>query len=158
MSGEANIRKILSESGVYQLTGNTPVDWELAAYGAGLQALEENMEALEQDLFAATASAGQLDRWEALYRPQTSSGALADRRRTVTKALAGYGGVATLAVLKNLVEAAGIEGTVKLEGGKVKITAARYLGVSQKEAERMLDRLLPAHLEWEITAAETPAV
>ncbi|RKJ39021.1 DUF2313 domain-containing protein [Acutalibacter sp. 1XD8-33] len=152
MTGGENIRRILSESGVYQLTGETPVDWEINAYEAGLQALEEEMEALEQDLFAATASARQLDRWEGLYRPQASSGELADRRRTVAKALAGYGGAVTLAVLKDLVEAAGILGTVTLEGGKVKLTVERCLGVSQAEAERMLNRLLPAHLEWEIAA------
>ena len=37
MTAAENMRKVLGESGVYRLDGETPLDWELAAYGAELK-------------------------------------------------------------------------------------------------------------------------
>lgn len=154
MSGVENMRRILSESGAYQLTGDTPVDQELDAYGAGLETVEEQARRLEEDMFALTASPEILKMWELLYRRQASWADPDVRRNGVAKALSRRGAPVLAGDAPGLLEAAGIKGTVREQDGKLVIQVEEYQGITETEARRLLGRLLPAHLEWEIEASD----
>lgn len=150
MTGGAHMAQVLRATGLYTLPGDTPADWEQAAYCAGLDSAEAELDTLEQSLFALTAPAEALARWEALFRSQASSGELGARRRGVAKALGLRFRRPTLgAIQEEVLPAAGIAGTVAESQGKLTITGTRQ-GVTEAEARRLLDRLLPAHMEWEL--------
>lgn len=153
MSGGENIRRLMEATGVYQLTGTSPVDWELDAYAAGLALVEDAMEELEAELFIANAPARRLDQWELLLRPQWSTATLEERREALLKAFSAHTSPANLSAMGDILTAAGVKGTVQEEEGKLVITVEGYQGVTAREAQRMLDRLLPSHIEWEIAAS-----
>ena len=113
MSGGENIRRLLEATGIYRLTGRSPVDWEVDAYQAGLGQADAALEALEAELFLSSAPGERL---------------------------------------QDLLAAAGVRGSLREEDGKLLVALEEYQGVTAQEAQRMLDRLLPAHLEWEIQA------
>ena len=52
MKAGENMKKLLARSGVYKLTGDTPLEWELAAYDAGFSLLEEALSRTEEGIFA----------------------------------------------------------------------------------------------------------
>lgn len=153
MSGGENIRRLMEATGVYSLTGSSPVDWELEAYTAGLDRLEAEMRALEAEMFIARAPAQRLEQWELLLRPQWSTASLEERREALLKALSAHAGPANLAAMEDMLTAAGVKGTVREEAGKLVIHVESYQGVTAKEAKRMLDRLLPSHVAWEISTS-----
>ena len=66
MRARAHMAQVLEGTGLYSLTGSTPVDWELDAYSAGFAPLEAAFDKLLADLFAATATRERLAQWEAL--------------------------------------------------------------------------------------------
>lgn len=151
MTGGAHMAQVLRATGIYTLPGNTPADWEQDAYCAGLDSAEGELDALEQSLFALTAPAERLAQWEALFRAQASSGALPARRKGVAGALGlRFQRPSLRAIQEQVLPAAGIAGTVAEADGKLSITGSLQ-GVTEKEARRLLDRLLPAHMEWELT-------
>lgn len=88
MSAREHLAQVLEGTGLYELTGSSPVDWELAAYGAGFALLEERFDQLLGDLFPATASREKLAQWEALFRPQRARASLKDCREMVQCRLA----------------------------------------------------------------------
>lgn len=141
---------ILSATGLYKLTGVSPVDMELDAYGAGLGLIEADMALLEAELFVMTAPGDRLREWEKLFRWQASSGELEDRRRGVAKALGAWQGEMSLAAIADILDIAGVRGEATYADGKITVTASGFMGVTEREAKRLLDRLLPAHLEWEL--------
>lgn len=150
MTGGGHLAQVLRATGIYTLPGDGPADWELEGYLAGLDRAEEELNVLEQSLFVSTAPAEQLARWESLFRAQASAGELAARQRGAAKALGLRFQRATLgAIQEDVLPAAGIAGTVAEAGGTLTVTGSLQ-GVTEKEARRLLDRLLPAHLEWEL--------
>ena len=56
MRARAHMAQVLEGTGLYSLTGSTPVGWELDAYSAGFAPLEAAFDKLLADLFAATAT------------------------------------------------------------------------------------------------------
>ena len=52
--------------------------------------------------------------------------------------------------IKELLDIAGVRGEVEYGEGKLVIKAGGFLGVTKREAERLLDRILPAHISWEL--------
>ena len=154
MTCGGNMARLMGATGLYRLTGESPVDWELAAYQAGFAVIEEAMAALEAELFALTAPAGRLAAWELLFRRQASGAGLGFRRQAAAKALGLRYGPATLGSLcQEVLPVAGVEGTVGEQAGKLLVTGV-LRGVTETEARRLLDRLLPAHLAWELTLLE----
>ena len=153
MDSVENMRKVLNESGAYKLGGDSAVDWELGAYGAGLGPVEEGLRRLEGDMFALTAGEERLGAWERLYRRQASWAGPETRRRGVAAALSRRGGPVLSGDMEGILEAAGIKGTARVEGGKVIVTVTEYRGVTEEEAGRLLSGLLPLHVAWEIEAA-----
>ena len=148
-----NMRKILNGSGAYELDGSGLVDQELAAYGAGLGPIEEDLERLEEDLFAMTAGTGRLGAWERLYRRQVSGAGADMRRRGVARALSCRGGPALREHLPGILDAAGISGSAREEGGKLIIHVDSLQGTTEAEANRLLGRLLPLNAAWELETA-----
>ena len=80
MNAREHMGQVLEGTGLYDLTGSTPVDWELDAFEAGFAPLEAAFARLLGDLFVATASREQVARWESLFRPQPADAPLEDCR------------------------------------------------------------------------------
>ena len=91
MRARAHMAQVLEGTGLYSLTGSTPVDWELDAYSAGFAPLEAAFDKLLADLFAATATRERLAQWEALFRPQPSTAPGISRRRAPRGSCPGRG-------------------------------------------------------------------
>ena len=85
MNAREHMGQVLEGTGLYDLTGSTPVDWELDAFEAGFAPLEAAFARLLGDLFVATASREQVARWESLFRPQPADAPLEDCRETVCR-------------------------------------------------------------------------
>lgn len=153
MTAEENMKKLLAQCGVYKLTGDTPLEWELAAYGAGFSLVEEALGEAEAGTFAATAPQEWLEEWEARYFSQPVQGDLATRRAMLKERLLPRTGPVTLADVPGLLLAAGIRGTAEETGGGLVITALEYLA-PKAQAEKELGRLLPLHVPWTIAEAQ----
>lgn len=148
-----SMRKALNQSGAYALDGTGMIDQELAAYGAGLGKIEEEADKLEGDLFAMTAGGERLGIWEHMYRRQASWAGTDTRRRGVAAALSRRGGPVLAGDMEGILAAAGIAGSVSVEAGKLIITVTEYQGVTEAEAKRVLGRMIPLHVKWEINNA-----
>ncbi|MGI6255293.1 MAG: hypothetical protein ACOYJZ_06630 [Acutalibacter sp.] len=148
MTAREHLAKVLTGTGLYQLTGSTPVDWELSAYGAGFALVEQRLERLLGDLFAATASRERLAQWERLFRTQPSTAPLEDCRDQVHSRLAVTPDCFTLEALNGMLPGGGVRGILQENGSSLTVVLGKLLGITQEEAARELDRLLPAHLSW----------
>ena len=146
-----NMRGVLNAAGAYKLTGDSAIDQELEAYGVGLKAIEEQAQRLENDLFAVTAGEERLGVWERLYRRHGFRPAgKRSSMRGVAAALSRRGGPVLPGDMEGILAAAGIRGTARIEGGRLLIHAEEYVGVTETEAHKILGRMLPLHLGWEI--------
>ena len=116
MRARAHMAQVLEGTGLYSLTGSTPVDWELDAYSAGFAPLEAAFDKLLADLFAATATRERLAQWEALFRPQPSTAPVEDCRDTVASRMAARPGDFTWAGTQRLLPGAGVRGRVEVDG------------------------------------------
>lgn len=143
------MRRILNSTGGYRLTGESSADWEINACGAGLDSVEQAISGLLDDLFPPTASRARLDDWEKLFRPQPSSAGLEDRRAMLGERLSMNPGRFTPREFSPMLRAAGIAGEVLEESGGLRVLFGRCLGITEEEAKRELDDILPAHLSWE---------
>ena len=152
MKAGENMKKLLARSGVYKLTGDTPLEWELAAYDAGFSLLEEALSRTEAGIFADTAPQEWLDEWETRYFPQPVQADLVTRREMLKERLLPRKGPVTLLDMPGLLLAAGIRGTAAEEGGRVVITPIEYLA-PKAQAERALGQLMPLHVAWSIAEA-----
>lgn len=152
MTAAENMRKVLGQCGAYRLTEGCPLEWELAAYGAGFAMVGQALALAGQDAFAGTATTQRLDQWEANYLPGPATCGAADRRKILAARLSlfAHRGPLTLGDMPTLLLAAGIEGTAQETGGKVVITPTQYL-LPQVLAQKELGLLMPLHLTWEIS-------
>lgn len=144
-----HMKQVLSGTGLYKLTGSSPVEWELAAFGAGFQLLEDRFQKILQDIFVATAGEGQLDQWEALFRDQPSQGAVEERREMVRRRFAVHPDDFTREGVNALLPGAGVQGILLEQSSGLTILLGKLLGVNKVEAQRELDQLLPSHLPWQ---------
>ena len=79
-----------------------------------------------------------------------------DCRDTVASRMAARPGDFTWAGTQRLLPGAGVRGLVLEDGeGGLKVLLGRLLGITQAEAARELDQLLPAHLAWAWDTAVT---
>lgn len=149
MTAREHLAEVLTGTGLYQLTGSTPVDWELSAYGIGFALVEDRLEVLLENMFTSTAGRQCLNQWEELFRKQPSTASLEDCREMVTSRLAvrpnGFFPEAVEAVLPG----AGVRGILKENSNGLTVVLGKLLGITKAEATRELDQLLPAHLSWQ---------
>ncbi len=143
------IRRFLNAAGCYRLTGETSADWEGNACGAGVDAVEQALEALLEDLFPETASDQRLDAWEPLFRPQPAGGDLEQRRKMLGCRLAMNPRRFLPEDFCEMLPAAGVEGEVVEKDGGLQVLVGKRLGLTEQEIRRELDRMLPAQLPWE---------
>ena len=150
MTARQHMALIVEATGLYQLTGSTPADWELSAAGAGFALIEAQFDRLLEDLFVDTASRERIAQWEKLFRAQTSTAVLEDCRETVGRRFSSHPDDVTLEKANRLLPGAGVRGLLlENEEGGLTMVLGRLLGVNQAEAERELNQLLPAHLAWQ---------
>lgn len=149
MTAAENMGKILEESGVYRLTGETPLKWELAAYGAGFAALNEEWEDAFADIFAGKAGEERLSQWEAYFLPHPAGCPLAARREILAARLQARPEPISVGDLPQLLLAAGIRGTAQESGGALVLTVQEYL-LPEAQAKAELARLMPLHISWSI--------
>ena len=142
------MRGILNNTGAYRLTGESPGDWDLNACGAGLDELEASMDTLLNDLFPLTMGEDRLTLWESLYRPQSSDAPLEERRKMLAARLGMNPGKFSPKDFSPMLWGAGIAGEVRETGTGLQVLVGKWLGVTQEEALRELDEILPAHLPW----------
>ncbi len=143
------MRRILNGTGGYQLTGESPADWEINACAAGIDGLDREMEALLSGLFPKSASEQELELWEKLFRPQVSGGSLEERREMLNQRLSMNPRRFTPREFSPMLRAAGLAGEVLEQAGGLRILAGKRLGLTEEEIRRELDEILPAHLPWE---------
>lgn len=160
MSGRAleRMRSLLNGTGAYRLDGTGSADWETDACGAGFTLVEQAADKLLGDLFPDTASQEALDRWEKLYRSQKAAGPLEDRRAVLAARLAIRPGRFSPGDFSPgdsspkqgnpMVRAAGVEAALQETEEGLRVALGRLLGVTEAEARRELDQILPAHLLW----------
>ena len=142
------MRDILNKTGAYQLTGESPGDWDLNACGAGLDSLESSMDNLLSDLFPPTMGETRLAMWESLYRPQSSTAALEERRKMLSQRFGMNPGKFSPEDFTPMLWGAGIAGEVKEQAEGLQVLVGKWLGVSEEEALREVNEILPAHLPW----------
>lgn len=143
-----HMKNVLESTKLYTLTGSSPVEWELAAYGAGFDLLEERFDRILGDLFVSTASGEMLTQWEKLFRAQPSTDDLSFRRETVKQRFAVHPDGFTPQAVAALLPGAGVQGVLLESGEGLVVVLGRLLGINQAEANRELDQLLPSHLPW----------
>lgn len=149
MRAAEHMRQVLNATGIYRLTGGALIDQELKAYGAGFALLEDAFQELYEELFVKTAPEERLKIWERLFRPQTSQGEAEKRRDMVLARLSVRPEQYRPQDFSAMLRGACVHGTVRETPEKLKVVLGGILGISEEEARRELDRLLPAHLPWE---------
>lgn len=145
MTAAENMARILNKSGAYRLDGEGLVDWELAAYGAGLQVLAGQASQLEQEVFLQNAPPARLAEWEKLCFSQVLTAGIADRRAVLCQWLAHRRGPVTPEELPGLLLAAGIKGTAAEGQDGLSVTVEGYL-LPQAQAQEKLRALIPANV------------
>ncbi len=150
MTAAEHMRRVMAGSGVYILDGDTPVDWELEAYGAGFALVQEAAENLLREMSLETAPAGRLAQWEAGWPGGPCGGvSLEDRRAMAAQWLASRPGPLLAGQLPGLLLAAGIRGEAVEANGGLAITAEAYL-IPEAQARARLQKLLPVHMGWSL--------
>lgn len=144
------MRELLNATGGYRLTGASDGDWDLLAAGSQLDLLSDEIETLYGDVFAEGASAGCLDLWESWLRPQRSAAPIDQRRRMLMQHLAINPEKGTLSEYGEMICAAGVRGKVAEGGSGLVVRCGGLFGLTEVEARKELDALLPAHIPWEI--------
>ncbi len=152
MSAYDKLRAAIQALGLYRLGGQSAVAKELAAYGAGLELLEEHLEACRQAIFPALAGAEGLALWEDLLGLLPLPGAtLEERRQVVLCRLAtrpdDFGREGLLRSLR----ACGVECRITEQylPETLHIEGVRLLGEysSLAEVTRAAEAVFPAHLD-----------
>lgn len=137
-----NMEKILTQSGAYRIPPGSPLEQELSAYAAGLDLLLEEVEALLQELFIATAPPQRLAQWQAL----AGLSATALEEGSCRAVLSGWFGAPRCPApgdLPGLLLAAGVRGTAEEAPLALTVTTQEAVLPASMAAAR-LARLLPA--------------
>lgn len=149
MRAQEHMAKVLENTGLYIFTGDSPVEWELAAYSEGFSLLEERFDRILENLFLDTAGRDMIACWERLFRPQPSTAELEDCRESVKRRFAVHPDSFTPKAVEALLPGAGVYGQLLEKENGLVILLGRLMGIKKEEAERELNQLLPAHLPWE---------
>lgn len=110
MRAREHMGHVLEATGLYRLTGDTPVDWELSAYGAGFARLEERFQGILENMFPQTAGREKLAQWETLFRPQPAEASLEECQEMVLQRFSVGEEDFTPEDVQNLLVGAGVRG------------------------------------------------
>lgn len=151
MSAVENIKKILSQTGLYKIGESKALSAEINAYGKAFEIVEEKLEKLLRNMFIMTAEEDIINAKELLFRPEASTASLEKKREML---LCRYG-ISPLENTKQALEkcftSAGCKGTIRIvSSGKIALNVEETYGLSKDEVKVELERYMPAHLEYEI--------
>lgn len=117
-----SMKKQLAPTGLYRLDGTTTVDYELAAYAEGLNAVCEELLKLQAESYAATASDYGLREKERAFALPLSRD-ISSRRQALLKLCSVRDGTCTKAGLESALSAYGIEVNLEEDPANSKIIA-----------------------------------
>ena len=148
--GPSTLGRLLAATRLYDLAGDNPLDWELDAYLAGFDMVEQRCVRAMEDAFIQTCGEERLRRWERfLDLPCHPAAPREDRRRLVLRRVAVGPGDSTVAGMHRSLLAAGVEAqlTEHFGTGTLSVDISGYgshgsLSAAIAEAQKML----PAHL------------
>lgn len=155
MSSFGSLFKKLELTGVYTLNLSDEVSSELAAFGAALDMVCDELDEAYRESFIDTAQSYGLDRREMIIAGITSSELTPQQRRSIIKqrSLLGESDF-TLDALRRLLDAFGVEYNITENPREQRIVIdAELPGFSQAMAnvfEQSILEFVPAHLEAEI--------
>lgn len=157
MSSLESMIKKLSPLGVYNLSENTMVYAELAAFSIGLDMLRENLDTLLKENFVATAEDFGLKNTERLLGNVRDDLMLSERREMLKERLSLNVADFTLAGFEKMLKILGTLGVIE-EYPKTQRIVLNLAGEEYSEAERewivsQAKALLPAHLVSDIVFA-----
>lgn len=149
---EKFLRALLEPLGVYDLGEGTLNRAELAALGAGLDAVSAQVETAEREGLAATAEGEGLVRREALF-PRRNAAVTPEERRAALAALLQIDGDSLTPSAINLtLQGCGIKAWAQeLGDGKLRVLFPEVAGVPAgfDRIETIVLEILPCHLEVE---------
>lgn len=152
MNTAERMRRILNETGCYQLTGDTPGDWELTAMGAELDRFSDELEQVVQNIFLLDCDESTLNSWELCIRPQCSTADSEKRKELLLARLSVHPHGTTLADCEALLKAAGTAGKlIENADGSLTVELGGTVGLTEQQVETELRVLLPAHLMLTVT-------
>ena len=151
MEHESNLLDLLRPLGVYDLIAGTVHRGELAAYGAGLDAVGGLLEELFREMFLTTAEEYGLERVEELLPYRPLSGSVEERRRALAALLRIGGGSATLRSVNDTLSGCGINALAS-EGahpGCVEVGFPNVEGIPEnfEGLRTIIEEILPCHLD-----------
>ena len=142
-----SMKNQLAPTGLYRLDGTTTVDYELASYAEGLNAVCEELVKLQAESYAATAcDYGLREKERAFALP--IFGDVTSRRQALLKLCAVCVGACTKAGLESAFSAFGLEVQLEEDFAHSKIIA-HFLSMpacGKEEAQKKLEIFCPAHL------------
>lgn len=143
----ASMKSQLAPTGLYRLDGKTLVDFELAAYAEGLTAVRGELQTLQTESFAATASDFGLREKELAFA-LPPAGDTAARRKALLTLCAVRPGTCTKAGLESVFSALGLSVDLEEDPKNLKVIAhfSSVPACGKTEAQKKLEIFCPAHL------------
>ncbi|MFV0402137.1 MAG: hypothetical protein ACK5LX_16155 [Oscillospiraceae bacterium] len=152
-SAIASCYEVLAALRLYALEEGSLIDAELSAYDEGFRRIEEKLRSLEEGAFLQTAQGEKLAAHERLVGVQERPDiGLAARRLMVESRLAVKPSDFYVNKVRQSLLAVGMDAIVAedFNGESLRITVRDYMDptLDLGQAERGLEIMLPAHLEW----------
>ncbi len=148
MGSLESMKKALSATGLYALTGDTAVDRELAAYAAGLDGARALLAELKTESFLSTAAGYGLSLRERAFGVAFPAAEAASRRAALLGLSAVKPGRFSKADLEKALAAAGlaVEIAEGAPGGALTVRFSKEPACGREEAQKILEKFMPAHL------------
>lgn len=153
MTTAERMKERLMKAGVY--ADDAPVlGWELFAYACELDRLYEKLSVLFRERFIATAQDEGLAAYERLFGPVRDGESVEDRREMLSLRLNLGDGDFTLTGIKKALDSFGFDYTISEfpQIGRLTVTAtADYTPAQQAWIRREVEKIIPAHIEFQLT-------
>ncbi len=151
MSVLENLIRAHKPIGIYSITEDSNLSFELGAYGAGLELLQDELKEIEREAFFATAESYGLSMWEKLWGAQRSDLSV-ERRREMLLARSAFGYEDfTPEGMNKVLRFLGVEGTIKEYPHVYRVTVeidSKNLTSGQRNwIWSQLQAVFPAHIE-----------
>ncbi len=147
-----SMKRVLVQTGVYDVTDCSFISHELKAYDEGFSIFEDEFESLLRDIFIGTASDAGLEYRELLFRPLKAQADTEARRKMLKTRYSTREHDFTRDKLEQALIGAGIEGRLSENGG-LRVDICRRHGMNLPQIVSELEGLLPAHLPFTLDAA-----
>lgn len=156
MTLDSMIKK-LSPLGVYDLSEESIVYAELAAFSAGFDALRESLEELLKESFVATAESFGIENTERLVGNVRSDLSISKRREMLIERLSLSVNDFTLRGFERMLRLMGVEGEIEeypfAQRIVINLSEGTYSLAQREWIVAQARELLPAHLEWDVVFA-----